>query len=430
MASIAWPIAGRMPVTFRPLPIEAFMAINAAAPLPHPLTKGDLRHEVRHIESVDALMALRQTWRGLAAVAEECPACMTFEYGELAASQVLAKSGTIGVAMVFRNHELLALWPVSIVRKGLLRIARALTCGSGEEYGGPLVKAGANSAANCNVYAAAVAAIMQIDADVLEIPWVREGSALQAALESAPQSWVHALLPAQWRSLPGYSISLREFAQWDDFMRTLPKSLRISLRYRRKRLEARGRVEFGWCKSPSDAASVLTWLFDNKRRWAERRGLRAPYLMDHQVRDFFIALAHRIDLATNPLVAFVKLDGVPVAASVNLVGSRSMEIFIDTYDEAFSPCSVGNLLNEFQIWWSHASGRDFDFRPPYSEHKASWANCRTQHETRLIILRLWGRLAEFSLLTAEGLRVKRKLVQAVGLVGKQSARDMPAASPP
>lgn len=407
------------------------MAIDPALTIPHSLTKGDLRNEVRRIESVDALMALQQTWRELAAVAQDCPAYMTFEYGELAASQVLAKGGTIRVAMVFRNHELLALWPVSIARKGPLRVAKALTCGSGEEYGGPLVKAGADSAADCNadcnfdrkVYAAAVAAIMQLDADVLEIPWVRDGSALQLALESVPQSWVHALLPARWRGLPSYSISLREFAQWDDFTRTLPKSLRTSLRYRRKRLEARGRVAFGWCKSPGDAASVLTWLFDNKRRWAERRGLRTPYLMDHQVRDFFIALAQRIDLSTNPLVAFVKVDGVPVAASVNLVGSHSVEGFIITYDEAFSTCSVGNLLNEFQIWWAHASGRDFDFRVLYSEHKATWANCLTRYQTRMVFLRSWGRLAEFSLLTAQGGRVKRKLrklVQAIVSLGNSA----------
>src|ERR1700738_2398475 len=107
------------------------MAINAAVTLPHPLTNGVLRHEVRHIEFVDALMALRQAWRGLAAVAEDCPAYMTFEYDELAASQVLAKGGIISVAMVFRNHELMALWPVSIARKGPLRIAKGPACETG-----------------------------------------------------------------------------------------------------------------------------------------------------------------------------------------------------------------------------------------------------------------------------------------------------------
>jgi CelD/BcsL family acetyltransferase involved in cellulose biosynthesis len=389
------------------------MATNAALDLPHPLTEVALRHEVSQIKSADALMALRQPWSALAAVAEECPPYMTFEYCELAASRVLVKGGIVNVAMVFRNQELLALWPVSIARKSLLRIAKTLTCGNGEEYGGPLVKAGADS----TVYAAATAAIMQIDADVLKITWVRDGSALQMALESAPQSWVHALLPARWLIVPGYWISLREFPQWDDYLRTLPKSLRTSLRYRRKRLEARGQVEFGWCKTPSDAASVLTWLFDNKRHWTERRGFKTPYLMDHQVRDFFIALAQQTDLSTTPLVSFVKVDGVPVAASVNLVGSRSVEGFITTYDEAFSTCSVGNLLTEFLVGWSHANGRDLDMRTFYAEYKATWANRQTRYQTRLIFLRVRGRLAELSLLGAQLVRLKQTLSKAaVGLV--------------
>jgi hypothetical protein len=126
----------------------------------------------------------------------------------------------------------------------------------------------------------AVAAIMQIDADVLEIPMVRHGSSLQIALEAVPQSWVSALIPQRWRSMPGYSISLREFEQWDDFVRTRPMSLRAALRRRHKRLEERGYVEFGWCRSASDAASVFTWLFDNKRRWAIKRGFKTPYLMN------------------------------------------------------------------------------------------------------------------------------------------------------
>jgi CelD/BcsL family acetyltransferase involved in cellulose biosynthesis len=375
--------------------------------LPHSLGEDLLRQEVRRIEFADELQALRQTWCALAADAEDCPAHMTFEYGELAASRVLAAGGLISAAMVFRRHELLALWPVSIVRQGAVRMARSLTCGNREEYGGPLVKAGADGA----VYESVVAAIMQVDADVLEIPFVRKGSALHTALEDAPQSWVNALLPARWRIVPGYSISLREFPQWDDFVRTWPKSLRSTLRRRHKRLEERGRVEFGWCQTAGDAASVLTWLFDNKRRWAESRGFKTPYLMDHQVRDFFIALAHRTDPSTNPLVAFVKVDGIPVAATVNLVGSRSVEGFMTTYDEAFSKYSVGNLLTEFQAWWCHAHGRDLDMRAFYAEYKATWANRQALYETRLIFLHPRGRLAELSLLGAQVVHVKRKLFQ-------------------
>jgi CelD/BcsL family acetyltransferase involved in cellulose biosynthesis len=294
-----------------------------------------------------------------------------------------------------------------------MRVAKALTCGSGEEYGGPLIKAGAGRA----VYAAAVAAIRQVDADILEVPLVRHGSALQKALDPLPQSWVLARVPARWRGLPGFSVMLRDVPRWEDFVSTLSKSLRSTLRYRHKRLEARGHAEFGWCQTVTDATAVLNWLFDMKRAWAERRSVHAAYLRGDRVRDFFIELAHRTDLSTIPLVAFVKVEGVPVAASVNLVGSRTVEGLVATYDEAFAECSVGVLLAEFLVKWSHANGRDFDFRPLYVDYKVSWANRRTWHETHVIMLRGRGRLAEFSLLSGQLARAQRKCSQfAVRLV--------------
>ena len=109
-------------------------------------------------------------------------------------------------------------------------------------------------------------------------------------------------------------------------MTTRSKALRSNLRYCRKRLETQGEVELGWAHTVSDATALLTWLFANKRCWAISQGLKTPYLMDDKVRDFFIELAQRIDLAANPLVAFVRLAGVPVAASVNLVGPSSFSI--------------------------------------------------------------------------------------------------------
>jgi CelD/BcsL family acetyltransferase involved in cellulose biosynthesis len=390
--------------------------------LPHSLGGNTLRQEVRRIECIDELLALRPAWRALAAGAEDCPAHMTFEYGELAASRMLSEGAKITAAMVRRDHELVALWPVSILRRGPLRMAKTLTCGSGEEYGGPLVKAADN-----NVYECAVAAIMQIDADVLEIPLVRHGSPLQIALEAEPQSWVSALIPQRWRSIPGYSISLREFEQWDDFVRTWPKSLRATQRRRHNRLEECGHVEFGWCQSASDAASVLAWLFGNKRRWATERGFKTPYLMNNRVRDFFIALASRTDPSSRPLVAFVKVDGVPVAATVNLVGSRSVESFMTTYDEAFSRYSVGNLLTEYQAKWSHAHGRDLDLRAFYADYKATWANRQSRYQNRLVFLRPRGRLIELLLLNAQIVRAKRKLFKVASSLlddwrGRGSAR--------
>jgi CelD/BcsL family acetyltransferase involved in cellulose biosynthesis len=362
-----------------------------------------LRQEVVVIETPEAFAALRQPWSVLAAAADDGSPCLTFEYCELAATHVIAAGGVVNVALVWRGDELLSLWPVSIVRKGVVRIAKALTCGSDEEYGGPLLK----QSESPELYAAATAAVMQVNADLLEIGMVRVDSLLEKSLKLMSQSWVFSRLPARWRGLDGYAIRLREFPSYDDFMATLPKSLRSSLRYNRKRLEAKGALEIGWSKTAGDAVSVLTWLFANNR------GVNTPYLMDDRVRDFFIALAQRLDLPATPFVAFVKVEGAPVAASVNLVGSKSVEYFITTYEEAFSTYSVGALLVDFMVRWSHANGRDFDFRPLHGDYKARWANCQTWHEKRLIVLGARGRLAELPLLLAQVARVKRKLLALI-----------------
>jgi CelD/BcsL family acetyltransferase involved in cellulose biosynthesis len=375
-----------------------------------------VRLDVLTIETPVAFTSLNRAWNTLTSLADECPLCLTYAYCEQAAAQVFANGGVVNVAIVLRDDELLALWPVAIFREKFARIARALTCGSGEEYGGPLLKGRPRR----DLYRDAAAAVMRVHADVLEVGMLEHGSLLYETLGALPQSWVWPRLPARWRRLPGYSIRLRAFASCDDFMATRPKSLRSNLRYCRKRLETQGEVEFGWAQTASDAAALLTWLFANKRCWAISHGLNTPYLMDDQVRDFFIGLAQRIDLSQNPLVAFVKVAGMPVAASVNLAGSNSVEYFITTYDAAFGAYSVGALLVEFLIRWSLASGRDFDFRALHADYKARWANCETWHERSVIMLSARGRIVELPLLFAQTGRVKRKLREWIGQLNSRS----------
>ncbi|MGA7777425.1 MAG: GNAT family N-acetyltransferase [Paraburkholderia sp.] len=368
-----------------------------------------VRHEVRLIADLDAFRALRQEWENLAAAADSYSFSLTYPYCELAAELALAKGADVAVAVVYEHRELRALWPITISRHGLLRIARPLGCGSDEEYSAPLVHALASSTVITEVLHAATG----VRADILEIRFVRSESALQEAIVPFKQSWLLPFVPKRLHYLPGYSISLREFERWDDFSATLSKSLRAELRSHLRRLSAKGHAEFGWCRTADDAEAVLTWLFTTKRRWAISRGLNTKFLTNEQVLEFFVALARRTDLSTTPLITYVKLDGRPVAASVNLVSPRSFEGFILTYDEALRDCSPGSLLQEFCVKWSHANGRDFDFRPLYSAYKARWANRETLHDTHTLFLTARGRLEEFALLadyTTRALSRVRKVI--------------------
>jgi CelD/BcsL family acetyltransferase involved in cellulose biosynthesis len=232
---------------------------------------------------------------------------------------------------------------------------------------------------------------------------------LQEALAAAPQSWLLPFVPGRMGRLPSYAIRLREFRHWDDFAASLPKRVRADLRRCLKRLNEKGHTELGWCMTADGVEAVLTWLFVNKRSWAATRGLKThSFLKDEQVKEFFVALAHQTDLSTTPLVAFVKVDGVPVAASLNLVGRRTVEYVITTYDEAFRSYGVGIILLDFIVKWSHANGFDFDLRPFHGNYKAEWANHVTSYRTRTIFLTWRGRFLEIPLLGLQIFRVQRK----------------------
>ncbi|WP_322031306.1 GNAT family N-acetyltransferase [Paraburkholderia sp. J76] len=368
-----------------------------------------LQYALRTCETVDAFRAFEPQWQALLSGAEAGSPFVSFAYCEAAVEAALKRGAKVEVATVHDARGLLALWPVAITRTGAWRTARALGCGCGEEYGGPLIA----DTRRAELYDAAVQAVMQIHANVLHIPMLENGSLLQHALDAAPQSWVQRALPPRWRVMPGYSINLRAAPSWNDFLATRHSTLRAALRSSAKRLRREGEVSFAWGESAEDTERILRWLFANKRQWALKRGIESPYLMDDRVRDFFIDLAKRTDLTTLPLVAYVQVNGQPVAASVNLVGARSVEYLITTYDEAFSVFSVGNLLIEYIAQWAHAHGRDFDFRPLHGDYKVRWADRETRHESRIVVLNARGRLIELALSGAQVRRVCRKVATLV-----------------
>ncbi|QGZ66427.1 GNAT family N-acetyltransferase [Paraburkholderia acidisoli] len=372
-----------------------------------------LRSEVRRCESLDAFRALEAQWLALVAAPDARSPFTGFDYAALAAARAFANGATLEVACVYDAHELVVMWPVSIAREGVLRTARHLSCGSGEEYGGPLIK----DTRRADLYAAAVGAIRRIHADVLDVPMLEHGSALSYALDAAPRAWAPRWLPERARVMPGYAIGLRAYVLFDDFLATRPAAFRSALRYSARRLAKTGAVSCSWCTNVEDTQNVLTWLFANKREWAQKRAIDTPYLLQDDVRDFFLALAARVDLACTPLVACVKVDGKPVAASINLVGAQQVEYFITTYDEAFSTHSPGNLLVEFVARWAQEHQLDFDFRPLHGDYKARWSNRQTRHETRVIVLGLRGRCVEIKLLWAQAKRVARKLT---GLISRRA----------
>lgn len=336
-----------------------------------------MRHEVVHVRDLLAFNDLRSEWDRLADASPSHTQSVTYQYCELAAAYMLVWDGQVYVVKIYDENGLSLLWPLVVLSKGLVRVLRELTGGSGEEYGGPLLRSDTTPAS----VRAAIHAMKEIKADVFEIAWVDDGSDLQGVVFNIPQPWIVRRAPRRISApdgaegKPRYAINLGGFATWDDFMATRQRSIRVNHNRRlRQLITEQKEVEFGWCTTVEDAEHVLKWLFANKRSWAEAHGIRTAYLMNHNFQNFCVEVARRTDLSNTPLVTYIKVDGVLVAAVFNLVGPKVVEFFTTTYDKAFGRYSVGILLLSYIAKWAHENGRDFDMRYGHEDYKAQWAN--------------------------------------------------------
>ncbi|HTH62573.1 MAG TPA: GNAT family N-acetyltransferase [Paraburkholderia sp.] len=363
-------------------------------------------HEVISARTVAQFSVLRGPWIALAGDSGDSSLCDGYDYCELAASKAFSRHQSVDVLLVREHGNLVALWPFVIERRGPLRIARRPTSGLREEYCRPLVRRGAGD----GVWLAIAAALRQLNADAVEIKWVCAGTPLFSALEAVPQTQLQRMLPAGLRGHPGYLISVCDAATFEAFEKdALSPKLRESLRRHRRRLERHGKVEFGCSETKDETVRLIEWIFDQKRAWANARSISNESLDNDRTKAFFCELAARLDLTTHPLVAVTKLNGTPVAASLNTVGLRTLEGGITTYDPAYGECGVGALHLHDLLRWVHARKLDFDFRPVHFDYKQRWATHRTWHETQLVVLTLRGRLLELTHVHTFAKAVRSKL---------------------
>jgi CelD/BcsL family acetyltransferase involved in cellulose biosynthesis len=217
---------------------------------------------------------------------------------------------------------------------------------------------------------------------------VRERSTLARLLERFPYS----ALQKQRFPLMSFQVRLKRFATWEDYAAELTKKHLKDRARLMRRLSEQGDVQLGWCRTSADAEVVLTWIFDNKARWARERRIETSWLKDNRLLDFWIALSRKVNLTNLPLVTYLKLNGTPIAASVNLVGGSSSEYFTTTYDEKYSRYSPGEQLIEFCIKWCIDHRKDFDLRPLPGDYKERIADQRILVTSYAVFISLKARL--------------------------------------
>jgi CelD/BcsL family acetyltransferase involved in cellulose biosynthesis len=324
---------------------------------------------LQDVASPRELDALRGEWEALAARFPGASPAQGPVYAGLAIERALAHGAAIKLIAVRDDKGLVGLWPLALWREGIFSVLRPVSSGSDDEYSLPLVAPEVEAEA----LDAIVAAAFSLRSDKLWFVNVGPDSALQRLLHQ-PR---YAALQKRRFTHMIYELGLTRFATWDDYAAERSRKNYKNRQRRLRRLADHGEVELGWCRTPTDAEAVLNWLFDAKARWTHRRRLDSPWLKTHRVRDFWIELSKRIDLAHLPLVAYLKLNGRPIAGLVSLIGDSRVELYITAFDENYWQSSPGEQLFEFMLKWCVENRRDADFRRSATDYKERVADRRT-----------------------------------------------------
>jgi len=227
--------------------------------------------------------------------------------------------------------------------------------------------------------------LLALDADAAE----RLGSALLAL---APRSVVLAFLdPAQpglaecegIARAAGYRILSRTLERspaiaieggWPEFESTRSRNLRADVGRRLRRLQEAGALEL----QVVDGSEGLDELLEEGFRveasgWKGVRG--TAIVSSPETRRFYEDTARWASGRGWLRLAFLRLDGVPIAFQYNLVAEGVHYHLKGGYDESFERFSPGKVLHRLLIERAFADGlRRYEFLGADEQYKLQWAN--------------------------------------------------------
>ena len=204
--------------------------------------------------------------------------------------------------------------------------------------------------------------------DVLELPDVPLDGAARQLLSLAEAD---GLRVAVWESMQTPFVSLA--GGHEAVLAGLEPHFRQNLRRRRRKLEARGRVELQRASGGRELEWLLEEGFELERSgWKGQQG--TAIADDPVTRGFYAELARRAALRGELSLYFLRLDGRPVAFQYGLEDGRTYYVPKVAFDEACRECSPGQLLMDAVLRDLGERGFErFDFLGPNMPWKGDWS---------------------------------------------------------
>jgi CelD/BcsL family acetyltransferase involved in cellulose biosynthesis len=319
-------------------------------------------------DDVAQVRAFKTDWDGLLAEAATASEAMSFAYVIPAWRELSKLAETrLAIVVVRRGERLECVWPLYVSRVRFKSVACHLGCGAYEEYAGPLFRDGPGAA---DAIRAALKAAKGL-ADLLQIYNVPQSS-LAAEILAADRA--HGLRT----SVSSPVISLKDFEDFEAWVKTKSKNFRAALRNDRRRLQDVGKVEFREMTGPVDGARCVDWMFENKRKWALDRKIGHSWVQGELGKAFFMALAVRTpeERPARPDTQFfaLLLDDKIISAGIGLVSRDRIEYFMSAVDSEYNYYSPGNQFVMEYATVAIRMGLDYDFRITTDPYKLRWTD--------------------------------------------------------
>ncbi|WP_161142264.1 GNAT family N-acetyltransferase [Propylenella binzhouense] len=279
---------------------------------------------------------------------------------------------TLRTIVVRAGGRAVAIWPLQVTTRGMIRVASA----AGRpfsQYDGMMLDPGCNQA---EAVAKAQAALVSGERpDLLRFSQLRADNPLFVHLLSRFE-------PVESEGAPRAEIGPDGF---EAYMKRLKPKLVREQRRRMRMLEADGEVGFAVSDDAETASDWLAKAIDMKRAWLTATGKVSTAYVDERTNTLFRDLARQLGDATGQVrlvVAHLTVGGEPIAYEVGLVEAGKFFLYMSSYSDRFARHGAGNVLAQLVIEWCAGHGiQVYDMMSPRSQHKSDWKTSEVEvHE--------------------------------------------------
>lgn len=270
----------------------------------------------------------------------------------------------LSIVTVRRSGRLVALWPLMVVRAGLVRVAKWL----GEpvsQYGDGLVDASENPN---EIAAASLAALVRdLSVQALHLRKVRADARAISLLSLA-----HARVTAE-EAAP--CLALASAPDFDSYELRYSAKARKNRRRLARRLAGNGHVTIERVTHGAPARAAALEAIALKRRSLEETGRVSPALADPRFAAFFADAAEGGAHPCGCGVSRMLVDGRLVASAIDVSAKGHRAAHLIVHDSAFDDCGAGMLMMEQWIRTASEDGMAvFDLLAPAHAYKGEWAD--------------------------------------------------------